>query len=65
MAQHRQGALQTPKLRTQYVTPSSLAEPSSVVVREQAYEAGTVLHELITEHPQMLAGDYAELAISG
>jgi hypothetical protein len=34
---------------------------SFVALREQAYEAETVLQELIAEHPEMLAGDDAEL----
>jgi len=33
---------------------------SFVALREQAYEAETVLQELIAEHPQMLGGDDAE-----
>ena len=33
---------------------------SFVPLREQAYEAETVLQELISEHPEMLAGDDAE-----
>ena len=33
---------------------------SFVALREQSYEAETVLQELIAEHPEMLAGDDAE-----
>jgi hypothetical protein len=33
---------------------------SFVALREQAYEAETVLQELIAEHPEMLAGDDAD-----
>ncbi len=33
---------------------------SFVSLREQAYEAETVLQELVAEHPEMLAGDDAE-----